>query len=82
MCVCLRQEASLESILAKRPGMALGILTSGAFDASVAERLLAIRDRLTIETISAAVNIAAPDPNTYSKVRSVVRLAGHLAFRM
>jgi hypothetical protein len=65
------QEASVESILLKRPGMALGILTSGAFDASVAERLCAIRDRLAIETISAAVNIAAPDPNTYSKVRSV-----------
>eukprot|EP00750_Incisomonas_marina_P009417 INCI15995.1.p1 GENE.INCI15995.1~~INCI15995.1.p1 ORF type:complete len:209 (-),score=34.81 INCI15995.1:153-779(-) len=48
--------------------MALGILTSGVFDVSIAERLCAMRQRLKIETISATVNLAAPDPMTYAKV--------------
>ena len=51
-------------MLEKRRGMALGILTSGVFDVSIAERLCAMRQRLKIETISATVNLAAPDPMT------------------
>ena len=67
-CAPRNQEESLELILRKRRGMAVGIMTSGAFDVAVAERLCAMRDRLSIETISATVNIAAPDPNAYAKV--------------
>jgi len=47
--------------------MAIGILTSGTFDVGVAERLINLRDRLDIETISVSVNLGSADPPSYAK---------------
>jgi hypothetical protein len=64
------QTRSVEQIHSKRPGMAVGILTSGAFSGDAAQRLVDLHGSLSRGEgkLLVTVNIAAGDPTSYATV--------------